>query len=230
MSIRINSRTISTIGLIDDDDNVRMGYRYSTDDLALHAEDIKGPIRDVGVLLKQSLRDFDAVICDYNLKTKNYSSFNGDELCTQFYKSRLPAVLCTRFEGHLPLPIRKHRRFIPVVIAPADLDSELLVESLGVCVDELAGKFIKARKPYRAMLRIEGGEVAGVGNSLLLNIVVPSWNSGHMFTMEIDQSAGEAYSVACRSVSDGIVERMFADVNLDAEAADDLFISDWRLS
>ena len=229
MSIKLKDKVISRLGLIDDDDIVRRGYRYSTDDLALEAGDVSGPIRDVDTLVVKSKSEFDAIICDYNLKTKNYSSVNGDELCVRFYKTNLPTVLCTRFDGNLPLPIRKHRRFIPVVIAPSELDAELLVESLEVCIDELAGRFTKARKPYRAMLRIEGGDIIGSDRCLLLNLVVPSWNAGHMFTMEIDQCAGEAYQTALQSVQNGSVERMFADVNLDAETVDELFISEWRL-
>lgn len=230
MTILVKSREISTIGLIDDDADVRRGYRYSTDDLALDAEDVVGPIRDLDMIVARSLHQFDAVICDYNLKTKNYSSVNGDELCVQFYKSMLPAVLCTRFDGQLPLSIRKNRRFIPVVIAPAELHSELLVESLEICVDELNGKFTRSRKPYRAMLRIEGGEVLFGGESILLNLMVPSWNTGHLFAMEIDRAAGAAFDLALQSVKQGVVARMFADINLDAEVADDLFVSEWRLS
>lgn len=229
MSILVKTKGIEIIGLIDDDDNVRRGYRYSTDDLEVTAEDVTGPIRDVDALLAHSAERFDAVICDYNLKTKNYSSVNGDELCVRFYKASLPAVLCTRFDGNLPLPIRKNRRFIPVVIAPADLDSDVLVESLEICIDEMSGTFTKGRKPYRAQLRIEGGEISASANSVLLNLVVPSWNSGHMFTMEIDSMAGDAYTFALHAVENGVVERLFADVNLDAEFADDLFVSDWRL-
>lgn len=229
MSILIRDREISTIGLIDDDDNVRRGYRYSTDDLDLDAAEILGPIREIEPVVAESTSRFDAVICDYNLKTKNYSFVNGDELCVQFYRRRLPTVLCTRFDGSLPLAIRKHRRYIPVVIAPVDLNGELLVESLEVCIDEFEGRFIKGRQPHRALLRIEGGDVIGATRSVLLNMVVPSWNSAHMFTMEIDSSAGEAYELALNSVNSGEVARMFADVNLDAESVDDLFVSEWRL-
>lgn len=229
MSILVRDTKISTIGLIDDDVSVRQGYRYSTEDLDLEAGDISGPIRSIAPLIAESRRRFDAMICDYNLKTKNYSFVNGDELCVQFYRNKLPTVLCTRFEGSLPLPIRKNRRFIPVVIAPMDLDADVLVESLEICIDELAGKYLKTREPYRAMLRIEGGEIIGLDRSILLNIIVPSWNSAHMFTMEIDPSAGEAYEAALVAVKNGEVARMFADVNLDAEVVDDLFVSEWRL-
>lgn len=230
MSITVGNRSISSIGLIDDDDDVRRGYRYSTDDLDLAARDVEGPIRDLEASVRTFRDSFDAVICDYNLKTKNYSSVNGDEVCVGLYKSNIPAVLCTRFDGSLPSPIRKNRRYIPTVVAPSELDAEILRAALSVCAEELVGKFTKERKPYRAVLRIEGGECYEGAGILVLNLVVPSWNPSHLFTMEIDASAGAAYDLALESVASGEVARMFADVNLDAETVDDLFVSEWRLS
>ncbi|MEA0736878.1 hypothetical protein QYY77_12440 [Xanthomonas campestris pv. campestris] len=230
MTLKLRDREINTVGLIDDDDDVRRGYRYSTDDLNLNASDVD-PIRDIDASISDFNSRFDAIICDYNLKTKNYSSVNGDEVCVRLYKKNLPAVLCTRFDGSLPSQIRKNRRHIPVVIAPKDLDADLLLESLEVCVDEFSGKFIKTRKPYRALLRIEGGDVLGGGEGILvLHLLIPSWDPGHMFTMEIDRAAGEAYDEARRAVDAGVVTRMFGTVNIGSESVDDLFISEWRLS
>jgi hypothetical protein len=234
MALNIEGRQISCVRLIDDDPAVRGGYRYSVEDLELDPLEVFGPITDFDSLVSGFRQSSDAVICDYNLKIKNYSSVNGDEVVAGLYKRAFPVVLCTRFEGQLPLALRKLRRFIPVVLPPAEMNPDRLRSSFELCVSEFAGRFVDVRSPHRAQVRVEGGELL-MGrnvmgrNVLQANLVIPSWSMDHLISIELDESEGAVYQFVADAIRHGSIDRMFAQVNLGAQSPDELYLTDWEL-
>lgn len=228
MSLAFANRNIERVHLIDDDVNVRQGYRYSVEDLGLDAEEVVGPIKSLRDLATNFDNDHDAAICDFNLKTKNYSSQNGDELVSMLYEMKVPAVLCTRFADDLPEPVRHRRRQIPVVLLPNQLSADSIREAFEICLQEFSGNFTAARKPWRTMIRIEGGEEVG-GGHFRLNLVIPAWNPSIGLTFVVPAKQDMALQEICAHVAKGEIYRCFGHVNLGAEKGEDIFIDMWSL-
>jgi hypothetical protein len=227
MALMVGNRYISRVRLIDDDAVVRSGYRYAVEDLDddMVAEEVTGPIASVESLLSEVDHDAEAVICDYNLRMTNYSAVNGDEVVKGLYVSRIPVVLCTRADEHLPWPIRQKRRFIPRVLHPNCLEPEALLECLRVCIDEFAGIFTPSRKPYRGLVRVEGGDFSDDGKLVHSQIVVPAWTD-QLVPYDFDASFGNVFEKIKLAVTAGAATHFFAHVNLGAESTEELFIDE----
>lgn len=228
MSLALADRIINTVRLIDDDAHVRAGYSYCVEDLNIAAEEISGPITDCGRLINLFDQNHDAVICDFNLKTKNYSTHNGDEIVSSLYARKIPAVLCTRWASDLPEPVRHRRRQIPVVLTPNDLTSESLREAFSICINEFSGEFSVLRRPWRTLVRVEGGEDVG-GGHFRLNVVIPAWNPSIGLTFVVPTTGNAALSSICKQATSDIV-RIFGQVNLGAEKEEDIYIDGWSLT
>ena len=229
MSLPIADRQITTVRLIDDDANVREGYRYSVDDLDLVPQEVADPITDINQFAALFDRSHDAAICDFNLKAKNYSAFNGDELVSRLYSMQIPALLCTRWAGHLPDPVRYRRRQIPVVLPPGDLSPSSIRDAFILCIDEFAGQFSEARKPWRAMIRFEGGEPAGA-DDYRFNIVIPAWNPSVGLTFVVPRAGNDVLKTIYGRLSSGEIARAFGQVNLGAEKEEDVYVDSWSLT
>ena len=229
MSIAIAHRQITTVRLIDDDASVRDGYRYSVDDLDLLSEDVEDPILDINQFVRQFDRDHDAAICDLNLKTKNYSAYNGDELVSRLYSMQIPALLCTRWSGHLPEPVRYRRRQIPVVLAPNELSASSIRDAFTVCMGEFAGEYSEPRRPWRAMIRFESGELAGV-SEYRFSVVIPAWNPTIGLTFVVPRAGNDVLRTIYERLAQGEIARAFAQVNLGAEREEDVYVDGWSLS
>lgn len=228
MSLNIQDKVIEKVRLIDDDQYVRQSYKFQVEDLDIDTEEVMGPIVDVPSLLAMFNTTHDAVICDFNLKVKNYSSMNGDEIVSGLYQKHVPVVLCTRAD-HLPEAIRRRRRYIPVVLAPPKLSPDTLIHAFQVCVEEFKGDFSTVRKPWRTILRIEGGELLGGDDLLQVNVVIPEFDSSTLISFEWRIGENEALKKVRESVAHGDIVRIFATVNVGAGGADDLYVEDWSL-
>src|SRR5690242_3263340 len=98
MAITIAKRSINKISIIDDQATVRESYELSVEDLGIEPVSEPGPLDEqLPVCVNAVSKRADAAICDYNLKVKTYSRFNGAELVAEFYKVKFPAVLCTKW-------------------------------------------------------------------------------------------------------------------------------------
>lgn len=228
MSLTLLDKSIERVCLIDDDEDVRQGYAMSVEDMDIAVADEEGPIHDLGSLLATMNQGHDAVICDFNLKVKNYSSINGDEIVSGLYKNHIPAVLCTRNEPHLHEAIRRKRRYIPVVLSPKKVTHEAIIHAFQTCIEEFQGVFAPPRKPWRTMIRIEGGEPTSDG-LLRVNAVIPEWDPSTLLNFEWIIGANEALQLAKKSIESGDILRMYVTVNVGADAQDDLFVEDWSL-
>ncbi|ADE13010.1 hypothetical protein [Sideroxydans lithotrophicus] len=230
MTLTYQDRTIERVRLIDDNAEVRQTYRYPVEELEIAAEEVIGPIVDISTLLATFDKAHDAVICDFNLKVKNYSTINGDEIVSGLYKNNFPAVLCTRIDKHLPEAIRRSRRHIPVVISPSDLSSETLENAFQTCVAEFKGNFSPIRRPWKTLIRIEGGELLGNGDLIQVNAIIPEWSPSILVSFEWRINHNAALINVRDRLAKGEIVRLYATVNVGAEDADDLFVEDWSLS
>jgi len=229
MAIMLDSRhRIDRVKLIDDDPEVRALYKYSVEDLELFPEEISGPIGDAGTLIETFDSAADAAICDYNLKSKNYANTDGSVVVSKLYSRNVPAVLCTRWAGHVSDQIRYWRRRIPVVLSPNELNPETLLSAFEVCAKEFGGGFSDFRRPWRAMVRVESAEDAG-GGHIRLNLVIPSWKSSVGLSYVVPPQPGAVLQDICRRAMVGEVVRSFGQVNLGVESDEDVYIDDWTM-
>ncbi len=216
----------SKLRLIDDDASVRAGYRLFAEDLPFDVEDVDGPINDFQSFINLFSPNKDAAICDFNLKTKNYSSHNGDEIVSKLYERRVPALLCTRFAGDLPDPVRHRRRHIPVVITPNDLTADAIVNAFDVCQKEFEGQFSPSRKPWRTMIRVESAETVAPGY-FRLSLVIPGWDPNVGLNFVVPSAENAIFNSIHTRVSQGSIVRVFGQVNIGAERKEDIYIDGW---
>lgn len=228
MSLALAGRTLKRVQLIDDEPSVRSGYHYAVEELDLEPAEVLGPIPNWQKLLSSFDPWTDAVICDFNLKTKNYSVCNGDELVARLYEQHYPAVLCTRFHDQLPETVRAKRRMIPVILKPAELSAESLNAAFDTCIREFAGEFSSPRKPWRSLIRVEGGERLS-GDQLRLNVVISSWDPEIGLSFDVPIANNPALEYLSQCIQKGDVGRVYGMVNIGAERSDDVFIDKWTL-
>jgi CheY-like chemotaxis protein len=88
MSLTIGNRTINRVLVVDDNQDVRKDYGYSIEDLGLEPVYETGPLQSLDESLKQMSKKADALVCDYHLRIKNFSQFNGDQLVASFNRER----------------------------------------------------------------------------------------------------------------------------------------------
>lgn len=229
MSLALVDRTIERVRLIDDNPEVRSGYRFPVEDMHLNPEEVTGPLGDLTSFLNSFDPQRDAVISDFQLNSGNYSPFNGDELVMRLYQRKLPVVMCTRYADVLPEPVRARRRYIPVVFKSAQLTSESLIEAFNLCANEYSEIFVPTRRPWRARVRIEGIEKL-TGNQLRLNVVIPGWDlhTALSFDVPITKSNSTLEHLAKMSGTEDVIS-IFGTVNLGAERAEDIYIDEWSM-
>lgn len=228
MSLQLMHRTVEKVHLIDDDPTVRGMYKYSVEDLDLSVDEISGPIDSFAALLDLFDPSRDAVICDLNLKTKNYSADNGDVIVSSLYRRRIPAVLCTRWAGHLSDEVRYRRREIPVVLNPTELSPDAISGAFQICANEFAGVFSRERRPWRTLVRVESGERAGAAHHRL-DVVIPAWDPEVALSFVVPSDGSGAIAEICGRVSEGQEIRVFGNVNLGATSPDEIYIDSWAL-
>jgi hypothetical protein len=210
---------LETVKLVEDDKMVRASLRSQVEFAELTAIEEVGP--RLGTLEAYLSRPFDADagISDFQLVPSGYANFNGAELVAAWYRKSIPALLCTRFEHSQIDVIRPHRRNIPVLMAPDELTPESLLAGLRMCMDEFEGKFVAARKPWRAQVHFVAVDPDDARAYL---VELPAWGRELIVKVRIN----DLPSALRARLAPGF--RCFAQSNIGAEMSDDLYISDWE--
>jgi hypothetical protein len=222
MSINIIDRTIDKIAIIDDQADVRESYEFLVDDLGVQSISETGPLTNLTNCVDLVCNKSDAVICDYRLRVKAYSTFDGAELAAEFYKTNFPAVLCTKWHKAMIDEIRQYRRFIPSLIDPARLDTSTIRSGLESCIREFHGEFMAIRRPWRTLVRVEDIQKNEDAN-VFIYVVVPAWNSNEVIKLP----SGMIPIGICSSLKSG--SRLHAKVNLGAAGNEELFFEEWEV-
>jgi hypothetical protein len=221
MSIQLADRTIKRIAIIDDQADVRASYEFNVEDLGLESVSEAGPLDSLINVVAGMAEKSDAAICDYNLKVKDYSAFNGAELVAALYKAFFPALLCTKWHTASIDEMRPYRRFIPTLLDPGDLDPSSISSGLEVCIREFAGTYLPIRKPWRALIRVE--DVRGTQGTSFVYVIIPSWNTKEVVRLPHDVFPEELIPRLRTGA------RIHARVNLGAENHEELFFEDWEI-
>jgi CheY-like chemotaxis protein len=220
MSVQLADRTINRIAIVDDQADVRASYEFNVEDLGLQSVLETGPLQSLENTVHQMTSQSDAAICDYNLKVRDYSLFNGAELVARLYKNAFPALLCTKWHTASIDEMRRYLRFIPKLIDPSALEPSTISRGLEVCIREFGGLFVPVRKPWRALIRVE--DVRSPQGVPFVYVTVPSWNPQEIVRLPQDVFGPELMS----RVKPGM--RLHAKVNLGAESHEELFFEDWE--
>lgn len=211
---------IRRVKLIDDDPMVREGYEYPVRyaDLTPIQEDRPnlGTLSDyLGTAV-----DADAAVSDFSLSSSGYASFNGAELVAGWYRQGFPALLCTRYEKAQIELIRPHRRWIPVLLKPDELNPDSLQEGIRESLAEMSGTFRPQRRPWRAQVHFVERDPIVHG---AFSVEIPSWSTADFLRIRLSDLPSQVKA----AVSPGF--RCFAQVNLGVEESEGLFFSDWKL-
>ncbi|WP_162942730.1 hypothetical protein [Cryobacterium soli] len=206
--------------LVDDDPFVRQSLRYQVEFADLESVEEIGP--QLGTLpdFLKLPRHADAAISDYKLSPGGYAAFNGAELVSAWHRDNFPALLCTRYDRAEIARIRPHLRWIPVLMAPDDLNPDSLMEGLEACLFELEGNFRPVRRPWRAQVHFveEDPEYAGS-----FFVELPAWQRDEVFAVKIK----DLPAALGRSVKPGF--RCYAQANLGSEDIDEIYLCEWEV-
>jgi hypothetical protein len=205
--------------LVDDDPGVRQGLKYQVEFADMTPVEELGPhLGDLNSYLQRDVRA-DAAISDFHLSPKGYAPFNGAELVAGWYKQNFPSLLCTRFEKAQIDIIRPHRRWIPTLLSPDDLNPDSLQAGLNMCIREISNEFIPARRPWRAQVHFIEPDLDVHGFYFL---ELPAWQRSEIVRFRLEDIPGR--------IREKIVPgyRCFATSNLGAEDVDDIYVSEWE--
>ena len=218
MALYIGGTAIDGVSVIDDDPYVRAAYKLPLEDLDVTPILEEGPIIDLGTCIKKIMRHANAAICDHHLtKLNNYSTVPGANLVAEMYKSKFPAILCTRYNSASMDEIRPYRRYIPALLNPNNLEAEVVETQMRICIDEFKGEYLNHREPWRALVRVEDVEHGDQGVNSYFYAAVPSWDPNQMIKLFIKDIPSTIRS----AITPG--KRLHAKVNLGAEHEDEIY-------
>ena len=121
------------------------------------------------------------ILCDFQLKTRNYAPCNGDQVLAECFQAKVPGVLCTSVAE--PLIRRDCLRYIPGVIRTGVPQRADLQKALERCLREMGGEFSPDRREWRALVRIDDVDE----DRHCFYATVPSWNVGTKVTIFNDE-------------------------------------------
>ena len=219
MSLVFGNYLIENVSIMDDDREVREGYEYTVEDLQLQPiHEPAGPRGSIEEFVAQMRERSQALLCDYRLKHRDYSDFDGDQIVAQCYRVRFPAILSTSYTDWDITLMRRSRRYIPVLIRPRDLNPETIFRGFRTCIDEFHDTFELSREPSRTLVRVAEVE----RERGYLYVIIPGWSPRD----KIRVSFADISSVPPSHLTPGT--RLHATVNVGADSASQIYIDDWE--
>jgi len=219
MTLTIRDRVIDSVCIVDDNPDNRSANTWIVEDLDLQPVPADGPLGSLDEFVRTVQGMAQAAICDYMLSVKNYAAFNGAQLVAQQYKNQFPSVLYTKWEIADIAEIRQYRRFIPVLVGPDELDTDSLVRAFERCIEEFHGEFQPSRRPWRTLVRVENID----HERGYVYLIVPGWDPKQGVKLLLDDLPSEV----CECIDHQ--KRFHAQVNIGAEANEDLYFEAWEV-
>jgi hypothetical protein len=218
--LTIEQRTISTVGVVDDDPGARDSYKLTLQDANVDPVGEAGPLGNLDDFVGQAKQRLDAVLCDHHLRIRNYSTFDGAQLAAALYDVNVPAVLCTRWEDAQLDMIRPYRDKVPVLLQLEDINPDSFVDALSLIVRELQGDFAEQRKPWRTQVHI--ADVGTDEQKEFFYVDLPGWISDKVIRLRkavLDSDLVDKLEIDAR---------WHATVNVGAEDSWELYFRDWE--
>lgn len=208
-----------SVAIVDDDPASRESFEYTVEDARLLPLPADGPLGSMEDAIAR-VRDADVLLSDYELRAKNYATFTGAELVASRQRAGQPAVLCTKYEKPQIERIRPLRRWIPVLLAPAELYPESLLDAIRICRGEARNEFEPERKPWRSLVHFVEPDPESPGRFF---VELPSWDLDMMIPVHTDDLPQDVREAAQAGL------RCHAMVNLGSERYEDLYLYDWSV-
>jgi hypothetical protein len=213
-----SATSFPSVGVIDDDTAEAESVRYQIEDFGAKPVVFDQGFRNLDDLVLQVRSSgVSAVICDHRLRVRNYAPFNGAEAVAHLVSSAIPAVLVSRYTTiDVDIDIRPFRGMIPVLLPKEEVDPESLIRALDICRSEMQGNIPPSRRPHRALVRIDSVQ------DDMVDAFIPAWNPAEAIRFPITLIPDSLRSSLRPD------RRFFAQVNIGAETADDLFLQQFE--
>lgn len=183
---------------------------------------VEGFYNSVTDLILEIPRDVSAVLCDQRLRKTGFANFDGSDLLANLYDRKIPAILNTQHYDDMDVPIRKHRRKIPILLSKdIGLDEATIDLGIKTCLAEFQGAFSNERKPYRNILRIV--DIDEKYREEVVDVVIPGWNPDVSVPLPLAIIREWLIEFEPR-----IGTRLIACVNSGAENPEDLYFTDFE--
>ena len=217
MTVLIGGRQINRVLIVDDDPEARDSYAYPIEELELESVKVPG-IQDTPESFVSTVRDSDAVVCDFHLKKRSYARYDGDLLLAACYREGIPGVLCTTFTDVADTIRRDCLRYIPALLKTCSPEPDALVKAWGVCVSEMEDSFLPTRRPWRTLVRVEEVD----SDRGFFYAVVSSWDAEKKIKINSECLPEEIRDHLAAG------KRLHAQVNTGAHSYEDLFFDEWE--
>jgi hypothetical protein len=204
--------------IVDDDPTVRMAYALTIEDALLEPVQVEGPLGSLHGFVAGVQMERAGAVCDFELGVRNFATFTGAELVSEWYKSGVPAVLCTRFEKAQLDRIRPYREWIPCLLTPSELNPDSLMESLEVVAREIEGHYRQSRTAYRTLIRVVEIDPDDERSFLF---EMPGWSTDTMLRFRLSDVPADLRP----QIVPGF--RTHVRANLGAEKFEDLYFTNW---
>lgn len=209
-----------SVGIIDDDASDAEVRKYQVEEAGGKPFVFHEGFSSVGDLITRVQQaGVEGVICDHRLKIRHYAPFNGAEAVARLFDLKIPAVLISKYaQIDVEAEIRPYREKIPVLLSKDDVDPDSLFSALSRCKSELAGTVPLSRRPRRTLVRVD--EVAKERG--IVDVFIPAWNP--------NQAVRIPLSIIPVKYQHDVKadDRFYAQVNTDAENAEELFFRDFE--
>jgi hypothetical protein len=165
------------------------------------------------------------VLSDHRLNERHYSDYLGAELVKACYGLHIGAVLLTSYTHRdANTTLRIHRRWLPCVIAPEELSNpreEIKAALERADAEARQGLLPAQREPFRAIMTVTRSET--LGNRQMVKVLIGQWRPQVEVAFPLEMiPKGIRHHVKPN-------ELLIAQVNLDAEHAEDLYFENFEL-
>lgn len=206
----------NVVAVIDDDVLMREDAMFWLDQNGLEARPLTGPYGpDIDKLVEEAIAGSDYVLCDQRLSAHNFLNRSGAEVAAKLYDRRVPTILISQYAGPDEPAFKPFKGKLPVVLPRDQLGVVDLRAKFEEARAELAQGKSKSRKPYRTIIAIDSFVQGPQPQEVVA--FVQNWRPQQAVTIPLS-----VFPAALR----GRVKPnsyFFADVNIGAGAADELY-------
>lgn len=214
--IRIGSREIERVLIVDDNPEARQAHEYVIEDMGLSPSKVENICNGNGQSFLDSIRYTDAILCDFHLKNHDYAQYNGDWVMRQCFRKGILGALCTSIQE---APIRRdYLRYIPGLLRNGNPNPDELCSALEKCEEELVGKLLPSRRPWRTLVRV--GDIDREHKCFYA--VIPAWNPQVKVRIDFDNLPENIRPLVKPD------HRFHALVNTGANDSADLYFDEWE--
>jgi len=165
------------------------------------------------------------LVTDHRLREKNFSSFLGANAARALNLIKIAPILVTAYaQQDLDHFIRPHLGFIPRVVRQSDVKPKVLREALEISAAEvIEGQVTRSRQKYRSIVSIDQIIPHPGSGPNEVRLKIRQWRK--------DETVGFPVNAFAENIKKNLVPELLliAEVNIEAETANDLFLMNFEL-